>query len=102
MNKKIFICLTISILISTLISSPVTSFESNIETSSDRNLNMKALIAIGLITINTQQKEIKGFVFIGYNAREIIIFKLINIEYEGMPLVVTKTLFYIFCIYKET
>ena len=99
--KKIGICLIITLLVSTAIISPVTAYENEQNQISRQNLNLRVLIAIGLININTVNKEIKGFVIIGYNAGETLMFETINIKYDGIPLIITKSLFYILCIYKE-
>lgn len=101
MNKKIKIFIIISIFISTVFINPAIGYESDEILLTSQSLNLKALIAIGLINLNTQQKEINGFVIIGYNAGETITFQTINIQYQGIPFVVTKSLFFIFCIYNE-
>ena len=99
--KKIGIYIIITLLISTAIISPVIAYENEEDQITQQNQNLRLLLAIGLINVNSANKEIKGFVIVGYNAGETIMFQTINIKYEGFPLVITKSLFYIFCIYKE-
>jgi hypothetical protein len=101
MNKKIKITLIISILFSSFLITPVFGQELENKLSPNQNSDWKIIIAIGLINVNSQKKEINGFVVIGYNAGETITLQTINIKYDGIPFVITKSLFYIFCIYKE-
>lgn len=63
-------------------------------------LKWKMLIAIGIINVSLEEKAINGFALIGFNAGEIIIFEKINIQFEGIPIVVTHSLFYTYCLYK--
>jgi hypothetical protein len=99
--KKIGIYIIISLLIITATLSPVIAYENEEDQLSEQSLNLRVLLAFGLINMNSLNKEIKGFVIVGYNAGETITFQPIDIKYEGFPLVITKSLFYIFCIYKE-
>lgn len=70
-----------------------------LEIDDQESLKWKILIVIGIIDVCFDEKVISGFGFIGYNARDLIILERINIQFEGIAIVVTHTLFYTFCIY---
>ena len=66
----------------------------------DVEIKWKLLFAIGRINYCFEDKIISGFVLIGYNAGEMLTFEIININYEGLPMIINNGLFFTFCFYK--
>ena len=98
--KKIFV--TIAIVLMLICLSQVTTAigienENELE---EFELKWKMLIAIGIINVSLEEKAINGFALIGYTAGEILMFEQISIQFEGIPIVVTHSLFYTYCLYK--
>jgi len=71
--------------------------ENNVE---DDLLNQKLFAAIGIVNVNKQSNVIRGYVFVGYNAGEIISFEMINIAFTGNPFVITKNIITTLCLYQ--
>jgi len=63
-------------------------------------LDQKLFAAIGIVNINKQSNIIRGYVFVGYNAGEIISFEMVNIDFTGNPFVLTKNIITTLCLYQ--
>ncbi|KYK31572.1 MAG: hypothetical protein AYK22_02455 [Thermoplasmatales archaeon SG8-52-3] len=90
MNKKVFGIVAITILILGIsLAQPVMAQRE------EEKVNAKL---IGFIRIDSSKYEIKGFVFFGNNAGELILLKPINIKYVGDPIFISHPLPFIYNI----
>ena len=99
------ICKTIVILLLVVgFSEAISAFEFEPEETFDNDalFKWKLFWAIGFIDLGFTDDTIDGFVFFGYNAGKILLFRRVNIEIEGMPFVISQGLFYAICLYKTS
>ena len=90
MNKKLFGIVAITIFIlGVSLAQPVMAQRE------EEKVNARL---IGFIRIDSAKYEIRGFVFVGNNAGELIFLKPINIKYNGKPIIVSHPLPFIYNI----
>ena len=85
------------------ISQIVPAMENQIEKEnelSDDVLGWSLFAAVGLVNVNKQSNIIRGFVLVGFNAGEVISFQMVNIPFEGNPIILTNSIFTTICLYK--
>lgn len=85
----------------TVLVTPVVGTTIEEDNFNDVEIKWKLLLAIGKINYCFEDEIISGFVLIGYNAGEMLTFKRINSDYEGLPLIINNGLFFTFCYYKS-